>query len=93
MLAVSREEAWRKVDKLFPTDYIEDARASSNAGYPIYRSTADGHFYDYICDLCTVLEVNLGPKTIRISIVPYADMTPVQRCEYLGMWDYNGQYQ
>ena len=56
----SKREAWEKVDEIFPTDYIKDEKGSEMAGYPIYRSTADGHFYDYICDLNDRLEVNLS---------------------------------
>lgn len=63
----SRKEAWSLVDKIFPTDYIKDEVSSAGAGYPVYRSTAEGHFYDYICDLNDRLEVNLSNgKTVNI---------------------------
>jgi hypothetical protein len=64
-------EAWKKVDELFPTDYARDEKSSKNAGYNIYRSTAEGsNFYNYICDLGDRLEINLveGNKTINVWI-------------------------
>lgn len=54
-------EAWQEVNKYFPYDYMKDEGASSRAGYPVYRCTADipnGH-YNYICDLGNRLEINL----------------------------------
>lgn len=64
------EEAWAKVNEVFPTDYEKDEESSQHAGYPIYRSTAEGHYEDYICDLNTRLEVNIaeGNQTINIWI-------------------------
>lgn len=56
----STAAAWSKAAEIFPTDYEKDEKASQNAGYPIYRSTAEGHYYDYICDLSDRLEVNLS---------------------------------
>lgn len=65
------EEAWTKVNEIFPTDYAKDNDSSERAGYPIYRSTAEGHYYDYICDLNNRLEINLaeGNQTINIWII------------------------
>lgn len=64
------KEAWEIVDKMFPTDYIKDERSSENAGYDVYRSTVDGGFYNYICDLGNRLEVNFDDgKTINVWIV------------------------
>lgn len=57
----SSYEAWRKADELFPTDYEKDILASGRAGYPIYRSTADGNI-SWISDLGTRLEVNVIPN-------------------------------
>lgn len=66
----SVKEAWELADSLFPTDYEKDDSSSERAGYPIYRSTAEGHWYDYICDLCARLEVNLSNgDTYNIYIV------------------------
>lgn len=63
------EEAWNKVNEIFPTDYAKDEDSSQRAGYPTFRSTADGHFYDYICDLNDRLEVNLSTgETVNIWI-------------------------
>jgi len=65
----SAEEAWNRVNEIFPTDYAKDEESSQRAGYPIFRSTADGHFYDYICDLNDRLEVNLSTgETVNIWI-------------------------
>ena len=63
--AMTVKEAWQEVDKLFPTDYIKDEISSKNAGYPVYRSTCDSlpnSFYNYICDLGNILEINLVNK-------------------------------
>lgn len=64
------ESAWEIVNIIFPTDYEKDEPSSQNAGYPVYRSIADGHYYDYICDLNDRLEVNLadGNRTINVWI-------------------------
>lgn len=62
------EEAWTKVNEIFPTDYQKDEESSERTGYPIYRSTADGHFNDYICDLNTRLEVNIAEGNQSINI-------------------------
>lgn len=54
----SKKEAWELANRLFPTDYEKDEQSSERAGYPTYRSTAEGHYYDYICDLNDRLELN-----------------------------------
>ena len=66
----SREEAWRHAEKIFPTSYMKDERASANAGYPIYKSTSDSEGYRFaqIADLNCRLEVNDGIQTINIWI-------------------------
>lgn len=68
--ASSVNEAWNMANDIFPTDYEKDEESSQRAGYPIYRSTADGHYYDYICDLNDRLEINLadGNRTVNIWI-------------------------
>ena len=66
--ADSMKEAWEIADAMFGGDYEKDERASMNAGYPIYRSTAEGKFYWYICDLGARLEVNMGDKHENIWI-------------------------
>ncbi len=53
-------QAWNKANEIFPTDYERDNSRSERAGYPVYSSTADGHWYDYICDLGDRLEINLS---------------------------------
>lgn len=74
----SIEEAWREADRLFPTDYMKDDHASTNAGYPIYMSTADGN-NSWISDLNTSLELNIqngkGIETVRIVIEPEPEIT------------------
>lgn len=86
--ALNREEAWNRVNELFPSDYAEDPRSSSRAGYPVYRSTMDTEIsrYNYICDLGTTLEVNLIDKdwkstTVRISIIESGQPTPTPERE------------
>lgn len=65
--AKSKEQAWQIVDACFPTDYQLDPRRTYGAGYNVYGSTADGHYYDYICDLGNRLEVNLSNnQTINV---------------------------
>ena len=56
----STTEAWNKANEIFPTDYECDNQRSERAGYPVYSSTAEGHWYDYICDLGDRLELNLS---------------------------------
>ena len=71
MKVTSKQEAWNKVNEIFPTDYEQDMGSSDRAGYPVYRSTAEGHYYDYICDLGNRLEVNLDSShlaTVNIWI-------------------------
>ena len=53
----SREEAWKLVNRLFPTDYEKDDISSENAGYSIYKSTADNND-SWISDLGNRLEMN-----------------------------------
>lgn len=53
----SREEAWKLVNRLFPTDYEKDDIGSENAGYSIYKSTADNND-SWISDLGNRLEMN-----------------------------------
>lgn len=68
MTVKSRKEAWKEADKLFPTDYEKDEQSSINAGYPIYKSTAEG-VNAWISDLNTTIELNLPDgKTIRINV-------------------------
>ncbi len=62
------EEAWTKANEIFPTDYMKDDESSEHAGYPIYRSTAEEHFNDYICDLNDRLEVNIAEGNQSINI-------------------------
>lgn len=71
MKVTSKQEAWNKVNEIFPTDYAKDEHSSNRAGYPVYRSTAEGHHCDYICDLGDRLEVNLDSshlETVNIWI-------------------------
>ena len=51
MKVTSKQEAWNKVNEIFPTDYAKDEHSSNRAGYPVYRSTAEGHHCDYILSL------------------------------------------
>lgn len=63
----TREEAWEAVNKMFPTDYQQDTASSERAGYPVYRSTADG-VNAWISDLNCRLEVNIqDEKTKKIA--------------------------
>lgn len=63
----TREAAWRKVNEIFPTDYVEDILSSSRAGYPVYRSSVNR--LDYICDLGDRLEVNFhSGRTVNVWI-------------------------
>lgn len=80
MTVASRKEAWEAANKIFPSDYEPDTRASQNAGYPIYWSTAQG-VNAWISDLGNALELNMPDgKSISINI----DTAP--------QWDWNGQY-
>ena len=60
-------EAWAKVNEIFPSDYNEDVAASERAGYKIYRSSIN--HYDYICDLGDRLEINFTDgSTVNIWV-------------------------
>lgn len=59
MQVMSREEAWKKVNEIFPTDYEKDEAASERAGYDIYRNSTL-NYYCRICDLGCRLEVITG---------------------------------
>lgn len=61
----SKQDAWNKVNQIFPTDYEQDVQSSTRAGYPVYRSTAEGHHCDYICDLGDRLEVNMDSSRLE----------------------------
>lgn len=63
----TRREAWDLVNKLFPTDYAKDDKASENAGYPIFWSTEEGR-NAWISDLNDRLEINIGSDTTNIWI-------------------------
>ena len=98
MIVNSIAKAWEIVNEIFPTDYAKDESSSSRAGYPVYRSTADGHHYDYICDLGNRLEVNLSDgRTINIVIeepekpaVPAEDTAKIL---YIGLNDKDSKRQ
>ena len=63
----SRSDAWKIVDEIFPMDYEKDEISSKNAGYPVFRATGDGNYYNYICCLNDRMEVNFsGGKTVNI---------------------------
>lgn len=67
MKVTSIKEAWDEANRIFPTDYMKDEQSSHRAGYPIYRSTADG-VNAWISDLNCRLEVNIqNPKTKEIK--------------------------
>ena len=68
MTVNSIEKAWIAANEIFPTDYLKDEKASANAGYPVYRSTADG-VNAWISDLGNRLEVNMEDgRSINIWI-------------------------
>lgn len=68
MIVKTTAEAWEAANKMFPTDYQKDEESSQRAGYPIYRSTAAGHYSFYICDLSDRLEVNMNGESVNIWI-------------------------
>jgi hypothetical protein len=59
MTVNSKEQAWKEVNKIFPTDYEKDEAASIRAGYDIYRHPTL-NYYNRICDLGCRLEVLVG---------------------------------
>lgn len=64
----SAKDAWKIANVLFPTDYVQDDDSTARAGYPIYRSTAEDGYYNYICDLNCRLEINLKENNRCINI-------------------------
>lgn len=65
MKVKTREQAWEEANKLYPTDYVKDVKASIGAGYDIYKHP---NFNDRIADLGCRLEVTVGNKTTNIWI-------------------------
>lgn len=68
----SKEQAWKEVNRIFPTDYEKDNIASERAGYDVYRHPTL-NWYNRICDLGDRLEVitgEYGEKVINIWIEP-----------------------
>ena len=102
MKVKSMNEAWSTVDKIFPTDYVQDMSSSERAGYPVYRSTAAGHYNEYICDLGDRLEVNLeSGETVNIWIdeKPEPEQETTMKVEDLashfvtGMFEVTARYE
>lgn len=81
MKARSRDEAWKIVDELMPTDYELDTNDTS---YPIYRSTVEG-INAWVCDLNARLEVNIpygkGIKSINVWIEEDEETKNVEEVE------------
>lgn len=55
----NKEQAWRKANEIFPTDYVKDETASECTGYDIYRHPTL-NYYNRICDLGDRLEILTG---------------------------------
>lgn len=84
----TRDEAWHEASRRFPTDYAQDMPATQNAGYPLYRSTADGNT-SWISDLGNRLELNImqmdgSVKSTNIWIRREPDITETRK------WDAGG---
>ena len=75
MIVNSRQAAWAEADRLFPTDYIKNDRASKRAGYDIYYSTSEGN-ESWISDLGNRLEVNVCDKKGVMSFNIWIDEKP-----------------
>ena len=75
MKAKSIQEAWSIANEIFKTDYMKDDKASQNAGYPVYWSTAEG-VNAWISDLGDRLEVNQDGKSINIWIEEEPETEP-----------------
>lgn len=58
MTVKNRQAAWAEANRLFPTDYEKNDRASKRAGYDIYDSTSEGND-SWISDLGNRLELNI----------------------------------
>ena len=67
MIVVNREQAWKVVNKIFPTDYDKDYASSQRAGYDIYRHHSL-NYYNRICDLGNRVEVIINGNYINIWI-------------------------
>ncbi|MEA5041339.1 MAG: hypothetical protein VB053_02245 [Oscillibacter ruminantium] len=59
MKVATIQDAWKEVNKIFPTDYEKDEDSSRRAGYDIYRHPTL-NYYNRICDLGCRLEVLTG---------------------------------
>lgn len=83
----SKEEAWYRLNEIFPTDYAEDVSASNIAGYPIYKSTVK-NCSAWISDLGNRLEVNLPDgNTVNIWIEEKPKYTEYDIAEALRVID------
>ena len=86
IVVTSKEEAWRKADEIFPTDYIKDDRSSENAGYDIYKSTLKG-MYAWISDLGSTLELNLADGSLVRIVVQKPEFSECQITDALEVID------
>lgn len=80
MKAKSIDEAWKKANEIFPTDYEKDEGSSARAGYDIYRHPTL-NFYSRICDLGDRLEVltgEYGENVTNIWIVDDDTLEPAE---------------
>lgn len=76
-------ETWRLAQALFPTDYLYDKKSSDRAGYPIYKSTAEGND-SWISDLSTRLELNIYHGTeIETITIWVGDLIENKHSEYV----------
>lgn len=57
-VVTTKREAWAEANRIFPTDYEQDMSSTRRAGYPIYRSTAEGND-SWISELGNRLELNV----------------------------------
>lgn len=62
----TKEDAWAKANKIFPTEYKKDESFSERAGYDIYRHPTL-NYYCRICDLGDRLEVLTGEHGENIT--------------------------
>lgn len=79
MKVVSKQEAWKEANKIFPTDYEKDEASSQRAGYDIYRHPTL-NYYSRICDLGNRLEVltgEYGETVVDIWVVEEEEKKPV----------------
>ena len=64
MKVTSKQVSWNKINEISPPTMSRTWAAATGRATPSNRRSAEGHYYDYICDLGNRLEVNLDSSNL-----------------------------